>query len=315
MCMMGGITKTIVRFGVIAGLAAGGAALIAGPQRVAALADQARTHVVDKIDAQIGDPTAMRHQLRELEAQYPKRIAEVRGQLAEIAEQTRQLERDRAVSSRVVELAMNDRAELDDLIARAESAVAERGSARLVRIAFDDRTLDLDGAYARANTINETIHLYTSRADNIEADLEALESDREILTGLLGKLETEQAEFQSQIAQLDAKIDAIARKERMADLMERRQKRINELTRYEVASLDQLRSKLAERHAELDARIAGASSRDDQSSYEDRARFEVDSKRSRELRIETPAASRTIVGPNDEGEAASDDEVKTIARR
>lgn len=314
--MMGGITKTIVRFGVIAGLAAGGAALIAGPHRVAALADQARSHVVEKIDAQIGDPTAMRHQLRELEAQYPERIAEVRGQIAEIQEQTRQLERDRAVSERVVELAMSDRAELDELIARAEDAASEHGSARLVRIAFDDRTLDLDSAYARANTINETINLYTSRASDIEADLAALESDREILTGLLGKLETEQAEFQAQIAQLDAKIDAIARKERMADLMEERQKRINELTRYEVASLDQLRSKLAERHAELDARIASASKRDDRSSYEDRAKFEVDSKRSRELRIETPTTTRTIIGSDDCDDATDcDDEVKTIARR
>jgi len=314
MCIMGGITKTIVRFGVIAGLAAGGAALIAGPHRVAALADQARSQVVNTIDAQIGDPTAMRHQLRQLEAQYPERIAEVRGQLAEIQEQTRQLERDRAVSERVVELALTDRAELDELIARAESAVAEHGSARLVRIGFDDRTFDLSGAYARANTINETVSLYGARAADIETDLAALESDREILTGLLAKLETEQAEFQSQIAQLDAKIDAIARKERMADLMEERQKRIDELTRYEVASLDQLRSKLAERHADLDARIASASTRDDQASYEDRARYEVESQRSRELRLEAPKpspASKVIIRSDESG----DEDVESIAHR
>jgi chromosome segregation ATPase len=193
--------------------------------------------------------------------------------------------------------------------------VSEHGSARLVRIGFDDRTFDLSGAYARANTINETINLYDARAADIETDLAALEADREILTNLLAKLETEQAEFQAQIAQLDAKIDAIARKERMADLMEERQKRIDELTRYEVASLDQLRSKLAERHAELDARISSASKRDDQASYEDQARYEVETARSRELRIEAPkpaAATKIIIDSRD---GDDDDEVKSVARR
>lgn len=317
---MGGITKSIVRFGVIAGLAAGGAALIAGPHRVAALADQARSQVVSKIDAHIGDPTAMRLQLRELEAQYPKRIAEVRGQLAEIQEQESQLARDQAVSERVVDLAHADREDLSELIARAENAVVEHGSARLVRIAFDDRTFDLDEAYTRANTINETINLYSARADDIATDLESLASDREILKGLLGKLETEQAEFQAQIAQLDAKIDAIARKEKMADLMEHRQKRIDDLTRFEVASLDQLRSKLAEQHAKLDARIATASSRDHRESYEDRARFDVDVNASRTVRIApTPATpTRTIIAPLDYEDTADDCDdngVKTIARR
>jgi len=312
---MGGITKSLIRFGVIAGLAAGGAALIAGPDRVAALATQARSTINTHIDHHIGDPAAMRHQLRQLEAQYPERIAEVRAQMAEITEQARTLERDRKVSERVVELAMNDRDELESLIARAEEAVVEHGSARLVRIAFDERTFDVDEAYARANAIGETIALHESRAADITTDLESLENDSALLKELLTKLESEQSEFQAQIAQLDVKIDAIARKEKMADLMEERQKRIDELTRFEVGSLDQLRAKLAKQHAELDARIASASERDRRSSYEDRARYDVDTTTSRELRIEStpqPEPTRTIIR---QGECSEDEGVKTIARR
>lgn len=311
---MGGITRSIVRFGVIAGLAVGGATLIAGPGRVAALAHQARATLISQIDDQIGDPAAMRQQLRELEAQYPERISEVRAQLAEIETQTAQLTRDKSVSERVVELAMDDKSELTDLIARAESAVTEYGSARLVRIAFDDRTIDLDEAYTRANTINETVNLYSARAEDITTDLDSLENDAEILKGLLTKLETEQAEFQSQIAQLDAKIDAIARKEKMADLMEGRQKRIDELSRFEVTSLDQLKSKLARQHAELDARIASATSRDRRESYEDRARFEVSTDASRTMRITKPAerpAAPTIIVPKHTDENGT----PTVAQR
>ena len=297
-----GITKTLLRFGVIAGLAVGGATLIAGPHRMSALATQAKTTFVNHIDHHIGNPAAMRQQLRELEAQYPQRISEVRAQLTEIHEQTAELRRDQAVSERVVELAMDDHTELSDLIARAETAVTEYGSARLVRISFDDRTFDLDEAYTRANTIDETIKLYESRGQDIATDLSSLESDAEILTSLLAKLETEQAEFQAQIAQLDAKIDAIARKEKMADMMEERQSRIDELSRYEVASLDQLKGKLARQHAELDARIASATQRDRRESYEDRARFDVEKATSRSIRIETPAeapAKTTVIGPKD----------------
>ncbi len=315
---MGGITKSIVRFGVIAGLAAGGAALIAGPDRVAAFATQARSSINTHIDNHIGDPAAMRHQLRELEAKYPERIAEVSAQLGEIAEQMKTLNRDQAVSQRVVELALADKSELANLIARAENAVVEHGSARLVRISFDDRTFDLDEAYSRANTINETINLYENREQDIALDLESLEHDSEILKGLLSKLETEQAEFQAQIAQLDAKIDAIARKEKMADLMEERQKRIDQLSRFEVGSLDQLRAKLARQHAELDARIASAGARDSQTSYEDRARFDVDATTSRTLRIESPrtvAPTRVIIDSECETKTDCDDEDTTVAIR
>ena len=71
------LVKTAVRVAVIGGLATGVAVLVAGPERVMALAGQARHTVNHVIDSQIDDPIALRAQLKSLESEYPKRIATV----------------------------------------------------------------------------------------------------------------------------------------------------------------------------------------------------------------------------------------------
>lgn len=273
---MAGFTKTLIRFGVIGGLLAGGAVVVAGPHRMAALAKQMQTKVTEAIDANIDDPIAMRAQLRDLEAKYPKRIAEVRAHLGEINEQMRQIERDKAISDRVVALAREDYGELRDLIARAEDAQDEIGTARVVAISFDNRQFSVDDAYTRVNGIADTVNVYQTRAADLDRDLSNLERDASRLESLLAKLESEHAQFRAQIAQLDGQIDAIARKEKMVALMEERQERIDELSRYEVASLDQFKATLAKRQAELDGRLESLGREQGATDYVDRARFEVD---------------------------------------
>ena len=271
-------TKTLIRFGVISGLLAGGAVVIAGPHRVAALGQQFRSKVVTVIDRNIEDPVAMRAQLRDLETRYPKRIAEVRSHLAELREQMSQLDRDKAISARVVEMARADYDELKSLIVRAEDAQAEYAGARFVTIAFRDTQFGVEDAYSRANAIADTVNVYTTRANDLNRDLGSLQRDASRLESLLAKLESEHAQFRAQIAQLDGQIDAIARKERMVALMSERQKRIDELSRYQVASLDQFKSTVARRHAELDSALETLSANEGATDYVDRARFEVDTK-------------------------------------
>ena len=105
---MAGIVKTVIRLGVIGALVTGGAVVIAGPHRVVALGHQMQSKIVNVIDANIDDPVALRAQLRDLQAQYPERIAEVRSQLAELVEQVRQIHREKAVSEKVVTMAAAD---------------------------------------------------------------------------------------------------------------------------------------------------------------------------------------------------------------
>ena len=276
---MAGIVKTVIRLGVIGALVTGGAVVIAGPHRVVALGHQVQSKIVNVIDANIDDPVALRAQLRDLQAQYPERIAEVRSQLAELVEQVRQIHREKAVSEKVVTMATADLEDLSSLLARAEEArteFASDGSYRTVSISFNDESMSIDEAYSKANYITELVRSYEGRSMDAANDLANLERDQERLTSLLAKLESEQTQFQAQLAQLDRQIDSVARKERMVDVMEERAERIDELSRYHVASLDQCKSVLAKRQSEMESRISSISQREHQIDYEDKAAFQID---------------------------------------
>lgn len=314
---MAGIVKTIIRVGVVGGLVVGAAVLIAGPPRAAAVADQLKHKFTSVIDNVIDDPIAMRAQLRNLEAEYPKRISEVRSHLTELEQQMREIEREKAVSDRVVALAQADLYEMSDLLARAEDARTE--GAAIVRVSFDETTYNLDAAYRRASEIRQTVDIYTARTSDYTQDIDNLNADAVQLNGLLNKLESEHAQFQTQLAHLERQIDAVARKERMVDVMRDRQKTLDELSDYRVASLDQFKGKLAKRTAELDAQLASLSHRSQQTSYEDRANFEIDRATSNTLlmdRLITPEQpeSTEIIEIRPESDNANDQQVASRTR-
>jgi chromosome segregation ATPase len=314
---MAGITKTVIRVAVIGGLLTAGAAVVAGPHRLAALGNQARSSVNKVIDASIDDPIAWRAQLHDLEEKYPKRIAEVRSHVAEIKEQMRQISRDQVISEKVVALAQDDYNDLRDLIAQAEDARTEYGSTRLVTIGFRETTFKVDEAYTKANAIADTVTVYSTRANDLSRDLTSLERDSGRLESLLAKLETEHAQFRAQIVQLDGQIDSIARKKKMVKLMSDRQRRIDELSRYEVASLDQFKAKLAKRGAELDARLDALTRDEAQSSYEDIARYEVESSSTLGTapRLKNPITQPSRLHFDGSDVKSTDDAEKTVASR
>lgn len=314
---MAGICKTVIRLGVIGALVTGGAVVIAGPHRVMALGHQFQSKIVNVIDANIDNPVALRAQLRDLQQQYPKRIAEVRAQLAELVEQVRQIQREKAVSEKVVSMAATDLEDLSTLLALAEEArveFASDGSYRTVSIAFNDESLSVDQAYSKANYITELVRSYEARSIDAANDLTNLQRDQDRLSSLLSKLESEQTQFQAQLAQLDRQIDSVARKERMVKVMEDRTERIEELSRYHVASLDQFKSVLARRQAELESRIATIVDRDGAIDYEDKAAFEVDTQTYTSFSTHTTIRKPKTNGPNveirlDDADCDSDAEV------
>ena len=273
-CIAPSITKTLVRVGVLGAIATAGAVVVAGPDRVHALFDQTRSAVNGVIDSTIDDPIALRAQLRDLEAQYPEKIAEVRSDLSELQSQIAQLEREQAVTGRVVELTQND---LDTMQAMLAQAEAQRGdSFRTVRVRFDDRSLNVDEAYAKATQIRQLRDAYETRQGDIQRDLNYLDQQEQRLGDLLAQLETERAEFQTQLWQLDRQVDAIARNERMIDLMEKRERTIDEHSRYRVASLDQLQGRFADIRSQQEAELASLGRSTETTNYEDRAKLLLD---------------------------------------
>jgi predicted RNase H-like nuclease (RuvC/YqgF family) len=279
------MTRTVVRAGVIGGLALGGLAVIAGPARIGALFHEARGSLNEQIDGLITDPVALRAQLRDLEAQYPQRIAQVRSDLAEVRGQVSQLKREMSVSERVVEMTARDLDTLQTMLAQAEQARAsvtnvslEGSVSKRVELVFDDHRLSVEQAYARTAEVNNTRNAYTARLADIQRDLGYLGNQEQRLTALLSKLENEQSQFQVQLWQLDRQVDSIARNDRMIDILGKRQAAIDEASRYKAASLDHLQSKVADIRSKQESQLAALAGAQQRSDYESKAKLELDSK-------------------------------------
>jgi hypothetical protein len=308
---MAGIVKTVVRFGVIAGLGTGVAVLVAGPERVAAFASSARDKAMHCVDAHIDDPTIIRAQLRSLADKYPERIADVRGDLAELREQMRQMDREKAVSERVVALADTDLNVLRDMLARAEEARIANGPGRAVLVSFNNQDMPLDQAYSRATQISQTKAAYAARAADAERTLAYLDQQADRLQQLLSKLEGEQADFQTQLWQLDHQVDAIARNDRLLEMLEKRQKLIDDRSRYNVVSVEQVKSRLAQIRSKQEAQFEALDKAADRLNYEDVASQQVEAEKAARNEFEksleaSPAKPEPIrIGPD--GEPATDE--------
>ncbi|HYE60536.1 MAG TPA: hypothetical protein VD997_00945 [Phycisphaerales bacterium] len=298
-------TKSLVRFAVIAGLVGGTAAIIIGPDRMGALFDQTQNSINKQVDKAITDPVALRAQMRKLEGEYPERLADVRSDLAELQSQRAQLVREREVSARVVELAVDDMSTLQAMIQRAEEAsqiaLASYDPAdpdaepQVVKISFNGQSIPLKDAYTKATRIQQVHTAYTSRANDIERDLGYLDTQETRLKELLAQLESEYAEFQSQVWAMDRQVDSIARNDRLIDMMEKRQRTLDEQGRYKAASLEQLSSRFADIRARQEAKLEALGTATSTTNYEDRAKYDLDSKKPAELEtLKSKAPAKVI---------------------
>lgn len=273
------ISKFIVRGGVIAALGLGALVVVAGPDRIKALCTQAQSAVNDKIDANIKDPVALRAQIRDLQEQYPKRIADLRGDLAQLKTQQAQLQRDLGVANRVMEMAEGDFDKLSAALEHAQAAQIQTvslGQDHQVVIAYKNEKLDIPTAQTKTNQIAATRAAYAGRAADIQRDLGYLAQQEQQLASLVAKLEQEQTSFQTQVFDLDRQIDAIGRNDRMIAIMSDRQRSLDEQSRYRAASLDQLTGKLADIRARQEAQLSSLGKTQDRYAYEDAAKAALD---------------------------------------
>jgi peptidoglycan hydrolase CwlO-like protein len=291
---MGCIGKTVVRAGVITAVVGGVAVAVAGPDRIRAVFHQARSSVHGAIDCNISDPIALRSQLRDLEGQYPKKIGDVRGDLAELNEQFAQLERELAVSRKVVAMADNDLESMQSVLTKAEEAKTS-GVAQVVRVRFDGTSsMSMDDAYGKATRVGQLRTAYTQRVSDIERDLGYLGQQKDRLTTLLEQLETERAEFQTQLWALDRQVDAIGRNDRMIDMMQKRQATIENHSRYRAASLDQVTARFADIRAKQEAKLQGFAQTSDCTNYENAAKYLLDNEQVKSFKSPHSGKPKTI---------------------
>ncbi len=272
---MGCIGKTVVRGVVITALAGGVLVAVAGPQRVGALVNQTRGNIVSVIDDNIDDPIMLRAQIKKLEAQYPGKIAEVRSDLTEVQTQIAQLNRELQIAKKIVALAGGDLEVVDSQIAQAR-VTQNANPGAIVRISFNNTPVDLDDAYAKRQEIERTQSLYATRAQDLSTDLSYLHDQEAQLADLHDRLTSEQAEFESKLFQLDAQIDTIARNDRLIDMMEDRQETIDEHSRFQANSLDQLNSRLTNIRTEQRSRLESIARKDQNTDYTREAEYLID---------------------------------------
>jgi chromosome segregation ATPase len=272
---MGFITRGILRWGLIGGLAIGGLTLLVGPERVCAGLSQIRMKAQNVVDQCVDDPVALRRQLEQLAGEYPERIAEVRGELAAVETQVSQFTRDSDVARRVVALTTQDLGELRQLVARAEAEV--KTGTRPVALRFDGVKLDITEAYTEARRINSVRESYRDRLACNDQQMNLLTQQKQRLTDILAKLEQEFSTFQAQLWQLDRQIDAIERNERLIEMTREMEATLADYGKFEkVGNLRQLEAKLKELQTYQQAQIEALEKRGIHGDYENKAKYELE---------------------------------------
>jgi septal ring factor EnvC (AmiA/AmiB activator) len=263
----------IITAGLIA-LAGMAAFATIGKDRTHAVVGDLHGQLIDAIDANIEDPGALRAQLRDMEKQYPKRISQVRSDLIEVTGEVNSLNREVAISERVVALADDDLGRLEaQLASQLPSAGVELVAVKAVTL--DDHVYSVNHAKVRMNQIRNTRVAYANRVGDAKHDLLYLNKQVTRLEELLVKLEGERAEFQSQILGLSRQIDSIARNDRLIKLLEKRNRTIDECSRYEALSLDQITGRLDQIKTRQEAELDILSTEEEQADYEDLARMQI----------------------------------------
>ena len=239
------ITRTILRVGLISGLALGGLTLLIGPHKVAAGLHQIRVKAQTVIDQVTDEPAALRHQLQVLADQYPDRIAKVRGELVEVNHELAEFERDSEVSARVVAMTTEDLVQLKTLVVKACNV--SNSTSRATYLRFKGIRFDVDQAYSEGNRINSVRVSYQDRLASDKQQTSILTEQKGRLFEILTQLESDYTSFQDQMWQLDRQIDAIERNERLIEMTKELQATLSDYDRWgKIGNLKQLEGKLAQ---------------------------------------------------------------------
>ncbi len=268
--------RTVLRWSLIAGLGVGALAIVLGPQRVGAAAAQIRTWGQDAIDQMVDDPIALRRQLEQLGAEYPGRIGQLRGEIAQLDRQLVQLTQECEVSRRVVSMTTSDLEQVQTALAAAAAGPsASGGAARPATLQSRDGG-DAGRLRAEAKRIQHIRSAHQERLDGGQRQIAMLADQREKLATVLQKLEREHSDFQVKLAALDRQIDAVSRNQRLIAMAKEQAKVLAEYERCgRVGNLGQLEGRLEQIRLEQEAQLQVLLQTNDGDPYESAARESI----------------------------------------
>lgn len=274
------IIKNLFKVGLIGGLAVivltGGSLLLAGSDRTGAVLHDVQDKIGRAIDANIDDPAALRRELQKLGQEYPARITKVRKDLACLRSDITQLERDHAISVRVVELAEDDLASLAPALQEQQEATQMEARANLAAFVVKSPALTSRTATRRILQIQRTRAAHASRAYDAGQQLGLLRQQESQFEAVLHQLEEEQARFKTQLEQLNLQVDSIQRNERLIELLDRRKRTLEECRTYDLQTLDQLTGKLDQILTEQSVELELLTVMEPEDGYEQQAREQLE---------------------------------------
>jgi len=286
-CLFKGLFRTTLLGAAILAAVAGGAAMVVGPARVEAAIDQATGRIEQFVDQKIDEPVALRRKLADLEQRYPERIDAMRRDLGELNQEITRLERERAVSERVVELVDADLAALGPAVQDALKVAGAR--AALAAVAFDDEVLSLHSAKSKLQSIERMKIVHVARAADAQHNLKYLRQQEGRFNELLGQLETEHMQLTTQLVQLEREVESIARNERLIELLKKRQRTLDNASRYEAVSLSEITAELNRIRTEQEARLDRLAANRESTNYEDLATMQLTEEHSPRATVLTPS--------------------------
>ena len=279
-----GIFKFVLRTGVIVGVlgavALGGMTLVKGRAQTAMMLEQAQSHVrthFEQMQLDTDDPRVLRSQLMQLGEEYPERIGQVRADLEELQREMRETEKARMLSERVAELTGDAVSELEPIVAQAGAVelTSNNAFANSAMIQFEGRVYTIDSARNRLVALRNSRDSHTNAAVDAQKSGEYLSQQYDRLMDIYLRLERERGEFETQLSLLDRQVDAIARNERLIDLMEKRQATFDRYSEYQPVSLEQITQRLNDKLASQEAELSWLADTKVQVDYEDLAREQL----------------------------------------
>ena len=175
------------------------------------------------------------------------------------------LEEELAVSDRVVVLEGEDLAQLRSQASGAQLTSLSGGTLRA----------QISRQGARERSLEQIILANQGCAVEAVQDLEVLKGQEQRLDGMVQQLESERAQFQVQLSQLERQVDSIARNDRMITLMEKRNRTIEKIRSWDAVSLDQISSHITKIRTRQEARLDVLTQDEEHVNYEDLAREEL----------------------------------------
>jgi len=272
---MTSIIKNLFKLAVITAITFTIALNVVGSDRTGAVIHDVQAKISQAIDNSLDDPVALRRELRKLDQEYPARISKVRKDLAGLTTDITLLEREAAISGRVVELANEDLAQLNPAMKEATSRATVEPRAHIVAFVLNDELYTLKNASRRQRQIVNTRDAHAGRASEATQQLAFLRQQESQFREVLQQLEAEQVQFRTQLDQLNRQVDSIQRNARLIDLLDKRRRTLEECSTYDVASLDQLTGKLGQILTEQSVELDLLTTVESQKDYEDTARDQL----------------------------------------